>query len=139
VSPTGVVETAFQGDVDVRVSYQAKTAHCLVRLAQRGPGQPLAMIRGHVFVEGNESLRPEPGVRIEVVSGPDAGTFATTGRDGAFALGGVAPGTLDLRATKSGYQPTELRLIVEPGDVRTNVLMSVVSVGVRSGDDSSAD
>jgi hypothetical protein len=123
MSPTGIVEAARQGDVDVHVDYQSRTAHCLVRLTQHGPGQPLALVRGHVFVEDHASLQPEPGVRLEVVSGPDTGKSATTGGDGAFALGGLAPGTLDLRATKGGYRPTDLRLTVESGDVHTDVLM----------------
>jgi hypothetical protein len=115
-----------------------------------------------VFVEDHESLQPGPGVRLEVIGGPDAGKSATTGWDGAFALGGLAPGTVALRATKRGYRPADLRLTVEPGDVHTDVLMDTpirpdhrsrtaaalrslaatsdaVFVSVRSSDDPSAD
>jgi hypothetical protein len=162
VSTTGIVEATDEGNVEINVDYQSQIAHCMARLARSGPGQLLAIVQGRAFVEDDDSLQPVLGVRIEVVSGPDAGTSATTGPDGGFALGGVAPGTFDLRATKGGYPPTELRVSVEPGDTRTNVLMHAPirsdhhlrfrrlagrspregkwsSADVRSSDDPSAD
>jgi hypothetical protein len=123
VSTAGIVEATHEGDVEINVDYQSQTTHCLVRLTPRAPGQLLAIVRGHAFVEDDESLRPVSGVRVEVVSGPDIGKSATTGRDGAFALAGLLPGTFDLRATKNGDPPTELPVSAEPGETRTNLLM----------------
>jgi hypothetical protein len=123
MATTGIVEATHEGNVEINVDYQSQAAHCLVRLTPNSPGQLLAIVRGHAFAQDDDALQPVPGVRVEVVSGPDSGRSATTGRNGAFALAGLLPGTFDLRATKGGYPPTELHVSVEPGETRTNVLM----------------
>jgi hypothetical protein len=123
MAATGIVEATHQGDAEIDVNYQSQTAHCLVRLTPDNPGQLLAIVRGHAFAQDDDALQPVPGVHVEVVSGPDMGRSATTGRDGAFALAGLMPGSFDLRATKGGYPPTEQHVSAEPGETRTNVLM----------------
>jgi hypothetical protein len=53
----------------------------------------------------------------------DAARSATTDRDGGYELDGLVPGTLELRATKPGYEPTTLAVSLEPGDTHVSVLM----------------
>jgi hypothetical protein len=132
VSRTGIVEAAPGNNVgdggrvdDVRldVDYQSQTAHSIVRLSRNGPGQLLTIVRGRVFAEDDGSLHPVAAVRLEVISGPDAGKSATTERDGGYELPGLVPGTLELRATKSGYESTVLTVSIQPGDAIVSVLM----------------
>jgi hypothetical protein len=123
VSAVGVIEAAGEGDVEIHADYQSHPAHRMVRLVRSGPGQLLAILRGRALVEDDGSLQPVAGVRVEVVSGPDAGKSATTESDGRYELAGVVPGTLELRATKPGYESTDLAVSIEPGDAHVTVLM----------------
>jgi hypothetical protein len=123
LSSMGIVEAGREGDVGIDVDYQSRTAHRMVRLSRTGPGQLLTILRGRAFAEHSGSLQPVAGVRLEVASGPDAGRSATTERDGGYELAGLVPGTLELRATKPGYEPNELTVSIEPGDAHVSVLM----------------
>jgi hypothetical protein len=66
---------------------------------------------------------PLDGVRVEVVSGPDAGRFTTTGSGvaGSFGLN-LLPGDFTIRASKSGYDPLE-RLVSARVDTRLELQM----------------
>jgi hypothetical protein len=50
---------------------------------------------------------PIEGVRVEVLSGPDAGLSRVSGATGLFFFGYVTPGHLNLRASKAGYTTVE--------------------------------
>jgi hypothetical protein len=163
VSTAGIVEAAPAGgagdgggrsdmeDVAIAADYQSRTARRMVRLSRTGPGQLLAVLSGRALVEDKGALRPVAAVRLEVVSGPDAGKSATTDHDGGYELAGLAPGKVELRATKAGYDVTAVTVSLEPGDARLTVLMERrMSPGgaalsetmrrpARSGDDPSAD
>jgi hypothetical protein len=123
VSAVGIIEAAHEGDVEIHADYQSQTANRMVRLARSGPGQVLAILRGRAFAEADGSLRPVAVVRVEVISGPDAGKSATTDRDGGYELAGLVPGAIELRAAKAGYESTGLAVSIEPGDGYANVLM----------------
>jgi hypothetical protein len=45
------------------------------------------------------------GVRVEVLDGPKAGTFSISDAAGSYRLPGMPAGTVQLRATKDGYDP----------------------------------
>lgn len=67
---------------------------------------PGVVISGRTFEDGVGELT---GVRVEVLTGPDAGTTDTTGPPGvpnAWSLS-VLPGAFRIRATKDGYVPVE--------------------------------
>jgi hypothetical protein len=123
VSAVGIIEAPCAGDVEIHADYQFHDAHGMVRLVRSGPGQLLAILRGRAFVDAGRSLRPLAGVRLEVLSGPDAGKLATTEGDGGFELAGLVPGTLELRATRPGYESAEVTVSIEPGDAHASVLL----------------
>ena len=78
--------------------------------------KPGVIISGRTYEEGVGDLI---GVRVEVITGPDAGTADTTGSPGvpnAYSFS-VRPGTFRIRATKDGYVPIE-RDITAPVDAR---------------------
>jgi hypothetical protein len=127
ISPTGIIQSTADGDVDVEAAYQSQQAHQMVRLAKHGSGRILIIVRGRAFVLEEERMSPLAGVRIEVISGSDSGRSVTTGADGAYELAGVVPGRLAILATKAGYEPTELSAEVGPRDGRVSVLMRVRS------------
>ena len=123
LSTTGIVEADRDGDVSIDVDYQSRTAHRMVRLIRGRPGQLLAVVRGRALLDDHGSLRGVPGVRVEVVSGPDAGKAATTARDGTYELAGLTPGLFEMRATKPGYESTDMAVSIESGEAHVSVLL----------------
>ena len=68
-----------------------------------GTGQTF-MLRG-VVREGS-TLNVLSGVRVVVVSGPDAGQTVTSGAGGVFTFDNLSPGTLTLKLSREGYMPS---------------------------------
>ncbi len=68
------------------------------RIVQASSSSPFADTPSSWTKDG---FPPSPGVRIEVIRGPDSGRSVTTGADGAYELG-VVPGTLAILATRVG-------------------------------------
>ena len=67
-------------------------------------------------------LRPLVDVRIDVLDGPRANTFAITNNFGSFELPGVFEDAVTIRATKDGYEPFTTRYVTRfPG--RQNLSM----------------
>jgi len=147
-----VADVEDSGDTEIAADYQSLSAHRMVRLSRTGPGQLLAVLSGRALTEEKGALRPVAAVRLEVVSGPDAGKSVMTDRDGGYELAGLAPGKLELRATRPGYDVTTVSVSLEAGDARFTVLMEhrsspaggaapseTMRLPVRSVDDPSAD
>jgi uncharacterized protein YkwD len=57
------------------------------------------------------------GANIEIRDGPDAKKTTTTDESGRFTLSGLQPGTVTVRAWKSGYSDTDQRVTLEAGSV----------------------
>jgi uncharacterized protein YkwD len=57
------------------------------------------------------------GATIEIRDGPDARRWATSDETGAFTLSGLQPGSVTVRASKSGYADTEQRVTLAAGGV----------------------
>ena len=62
---------------------------------------------------------PLIGANIEIRDGPDAKKTATTDEAGRFTLSGLQPGTVTVRAWKSGYRDTDQRVTLDAGSVVT--------------------
>ena len=127
ITPRGLIEAPGDGEVTLVVEYQAKTARQMARLTRGGPGQLLWVLAGSAFALEERGLQPLAAVRIEITSGPNSGRSTLTGPDGAYELAGLAPGSLDLRASKAGYLPTEASLELGPGDRLIRVVMRPAS------------
>lgn len=68
------------------------------------PIQPLAPQTGSVLMNGyvaDTLLRPLAGVRVEVLDGPQAGAFTTSGATGEFSMTGTFDDTTRFRASKA--------------------------------------
>jgi uncharacterized protein YkwD len=59
------------------------------------------------------------GANIEIRDGPDAKKTTTTDEAGRFTLSGLQPGTVTVRAWKSGYTDTDQRITMAAGSVVT--------------------
>jgi len=59
------------------------------------------------------------GANIEIRDGPDAKKTTTTDEAGRFTLSGLQPGTVTVRAWKSGYSDTDQRVILAAGSIVT--------------------
>jgi hypothetical protein len=132
ISPGGVIEATQNGDVKIDAHYLSHSAHAVVRLVRDHPGQILATVRGRVYVEVEGVLRPVAHTRVEILSGPSVGTWATTDEDGSYELMGVVPGHLEIRATHVGYREADQSAQIEPGDNRQSLLLQLVPPSAAS-------
>jgi uncharacterized protein YkwD len=57
------------------------------------------------------------GATIEIRDGPDAKKTTTTDATGTFTLSGLQPGSVTIRAWKSGYSDTDQRITLVAGGV----------------------
>ena len=73
------------------------------------------------------------GANIEIRDGPDAKKTTTTDEAGRFTLSGLQPGTVTVRAWKSGYSDTDQRVTLAVGSVVT-LAFSVPKVVTASRD-----
>jgi uncharacterized protein YkwD len=64
-----------------------------------------------------QAAGPLSGANIEIRDGPDAKKTTTTDEAGRFTLSGLQPGTVTVRAWKSGYSDTDQRVALEAGSV----------------------
>jgi uncharacterized protein YkwD len=85
-------------------------------LTVAGSGVPtaLAAIAGTASELG---AGPLGGVNIEIRDGPDATKTTTTDAEGRFSLPGLQPGSVTVRAWKTGYTETDLRASLAAGNV----------------------
>jgi len=60
------------------------------------------------------------GVNIEIRDGPDARKFTTTDSAGRYTLPGLQPGTVTVRAWKTGYNDTDQRVTLAGASVTIN-------------------
>jgi hypothetical protein len=127
ISPLGLIDAREDGDVDIAACYQSHGVHARVRLRRDHPGQMLATLRGRVYVEVGQELRPVALVRIEILSGPATGTCTMTSGDGSYELAGLIPGDFVIRATKIGYTGADALAAVHPGDNRLSLLIQSMS------------
>lgn len=123
MSPDGVVHPVRDGNVDISAQYQGASAHAAARLILGQPGLLLGAIHGSVFAGDNRRLRPVSDVRVEVASGGSAGAQTTTRTDGTYDLVQIVPGETVLRATKSGYEPTEVTKSILPANTTVSLFM----------------
>lgn len=79
-----------------------------------------------------QAAGPLSGANIEIRDGPDAKKTTTTNEAGRFTLSGLQPGTVTVRAWKSGYSDTDQRVTLEAGSVVT-LAFSVPKVGSAPG------
>jgi uncharacterized protein YkwD len=66
-----------------------------------------------------QAAGPLSGANIEIRDGPDAKKTTTTDEAGRFTLSGLQPGTVTVRAWKSGYSDTDQRVTVAAGSIVT--------------------
>jgi uncharacterized protein YkwD len=66
-----------------------------------------------------QAAGPLRGANIEIRDGPDAKKTTTTDEAGRFTLSGLQPGTVTVRAWKSGYRDTDQRVTLDAGSVVT--------------------
>ena len=78
------------------------------------PAPTLATITGTAIEQGAGVLS---GSTIEIRDGPDAKKTTTTDAIGKFTLAGLQPGSVTVRAWKSGYSDTDQRITLVAGGV----------------------
>jgi uncharacterized protein YkwD len=78
------------------------------------PVPALAALAGLATEQGSGVLSE---ATIEIRDGPDARKWTTTDATGRFTLSGLQPGTVTVRASKSGYIDTDQRIALVAGGV----------------------
>ena len=68
------------------------------------PGAPTPSTSTVLFgAVSDTAFRPLSGARVEIVDGPQAGSFTTSAADGRFSITFTSSDTVTVRATKDGY------------------------------------
>jgi Big-like domain-containing protein len=113
VSVTGLVTVVGSGNVELRATYQNVVGMLAMQMA---PGFLLA---GTVQEVGPET-RAVSDVRVEIVSGPGAGTVVTSDSTGLFRFSRLT-GLVAIEATKTGYLPWRLANLTVDHDMTLQV------------------
>ena len=125
-SPEGTMQVTGDGDAEVTTTYRSRTARVIVRLTPDRPAAFLATIRGVVYVSDGGNLRPLANARVEVIGEPPD-KHTTTAGDGSYELSAVVPGSIVIRAAKTGFVSTALPAEVSAGDNRISLVVEVES------------
>jgi uncharacterized protein YkwD len=103
---------SYDGALTVNGDHTAGTNTAPVSGSGRAPA--LASLAGTVTDSAAAALGD---VTIEIRDGPDARTWTRTGADGRFALTGLQPGSVTVRASRSGYADVEQRVALAAGSL----------------------
>ncbi len=76
-----------------------------------------ATLSGTVIETGHSPLA---GARVDVEDGANAGTSATTDAAGHYSLAGLSPGTFTLRASKDGFDPSDVHVTLGTANMTQN-------------------
>jgi len=118
VSSSGLLTAIGTGDVDVRAVYQGVTG--VLKLPVTGPVPRFAL--AGLVQEVRPNFRVVSNVRIELISGPDAGTFVNTDDTGFFRLSNLS-GLVSFQATKDGYQLWRLENLTMDRDKEVQIVI----------------
>jgi hypothetical protein len=120
VSTTGMLTVISGGDIDVRATYQGVggSMHLLVST----PASSTVEISGVVTEAAPGSLSMS-GVRLQMVSGPAAGTMVTSGPGGFYRFTSVPRGVVAIEATKDGYLSWDVRNLTLDTDYHLDVVL----------------
>ena len=113
VNSVGFVTVLKSGDVAVRAEYAGMAGFITMTVAPGGLRKDYRTLSGWVLDAQTDAKLG--GVRVDIVSGPNAGRTTVTGQEGAYQLYDLETGTFTVRFTKSGYLSTE-RSYNLPGD-----------------------
>ena len=105
---------AYDGTLTVNADHSSGTSTASLSGRGAAPAPALATITGTAAEQGAGALG---GATIEIRDGPDAKKTTTTDAMGAFTLPGLQPGSVTVRASKSGYSDTDQRISLVAGGV----------------------
>jgi hypothetical protein len=127
----GAVVPLKDGDADIGVYYESKEAEVSVRLSPTHQAELLGSVHGRVVSRGVDGFYPAVSVRVQIITGEDAGRSATTLKDGSFTLERLLPGDDEIRVSGDGYMTTTVPLRLWAGDSHVNVLVVQRSPALR--------
>ena len=104
----------YDGTLTVNADHTSGTSTASLSGRGAAPEPALAAITGTAAEQGAGALG---GATIEIRDGPDAKKTTTTDAMGAFTLTGLQPGSVTVRASKSGYSDTDQRISLVAGGV----------------------
>ena len=105
---------AYDGTLTVNADHTSGASTASVSGRGAAPAPALATITGTAAEQGSGAL---VGATIEIRDGPDAKKTTTTDATGTFTLPGLQPGSVTVRASKSGYSDTDQRISLVAGGV----------------------
>lgn len=105
---------AYDGTLTVNADHTSGTSTAPLSGRGTAPEPALATITGTAAEPGSGPLS---GATIEIRDGPDAKKTTTTDASGAFTLPELQPGSVTVRASKSGYSDTDQRISLVAGGV----------------------
>jgi uncharacterized protein YkwD len=103
---------SYDGTLTVNGDHTAGTNTAAV--SGSGAAPALAALAGTVTESATGALNE---ATIEIRDGPDARTWTRTGADGRFSLAGLQPGSVTVRASKTGYTDIDRRVTLAAGSL----------------------
>ena len=104
----------YDGTLTVNGDHTGGTSTASLSGRGAAPAPALATITGTAAEPGSGALG---GATIEIRDGPDAKKTTTTDATGTFTLPGLQPGSVTVRASKSGYSDIDQRISLVAGGV----------------------
>jgi hypothetical protein len=98
VSDAGLVTVLGTGDVDFRATYQTVAGSLRVAVSQTS-----FAVSGRVSPVYPNQPSYIPNVKVEIVTGANAGAFTYTAADGSYTIRGLSAGRLDMQVAIAGY------------------------------------
>ena len=102
ISSSGMLTVVGSGAVDARATYQSTTGS--LRLVVAKPVDPATHFAlSGVVREAQPNSRLLRDARIQITSGPEAGTFVMSDANGVFTFPSLSRGAISLEATMDGF------------------------------------
>jgi len=115
ITAGGVLTVLHSGEVDVRATFQNTTGamHLTLNAPQPPPtGEPMFILSGTVH-DVTSDAKPLAGATVKLVAGPDAPKSVVTPDNGHYGFLPLHNGTFTLEATKEGYAPMRMDIVVD--------------------------
>jgi len=115
VAATGLVTVLGSGAVELRATYQTVVGSLTMQVA---PG----FVLSGTIQEVGPAMHPLAGVRLQIVSGPGAGTAVTSDAAGLFRFSNVA-GVIGVEASAADFMPWRVANLTVDRDTTIQVSM----------------
>jgi hypothetical protein len=125
ISPSGVLTTLQEGDVEVRAAFQGLEGAWVImvrRSSRTGPPAPDEVIGKIHEIAPMEDVKVAYA-RVEISGGDQNGRSVVADSDGSFRIDGIHGAGFDLLISESGYRDGRYRIAQLPRDASSSIAL----------------